>query len=1718
MEKAKRKFTSAKGWLTQLDKLCVIMLSQIDKGEDVTLSEMEHLIKNFEDKLSCFEDREEDYEDFIDKENELEEHIRVASEFRSSKVKSFLKLKEVIRRKVVKKADSPNDSSISLESKERIEAKLPKLELPKFSGDVTQWQSFLDRFNAIIDNRQDISDVNKFTYLLSLLRDEAKACVQGLQLTAGNYQTAKELLKKRFGRRETVVFGHIQKLLSMSNSGKQDLWKLYDELTVHVRSLENLGVSGAQYGVILTPLILHQLPPNYRLEWSREAEGKESDLNYLMTFLFDEIRRRERSQTFNDSLQSCSQDKKRRFQPTASQLLNPEYSTTDNSSKSRTCPFCAGKHYPDKCPIITNMSHDQRKQKIQELGLCFSCLSKNHRATTCNRVCYYCKGKHHSILHLTRQPRGDASQSSAVSSIKSGSQGLNSCDGDYQCVGNTAVNNGMYYSNSSDVSTLMQVVRGKVNNTDITILFDTGSDRSFIRNDTAKKLNLSNKGKETLSLSTFGDNNRNDKTCDLFKLPVDNQCTVNLLGIRSIASPMYRAPVPADILSKIQHIPVSENLACGSQLNIDVLIGLDNYWNVVEPGVQILGTGLVSQRSKFGSFVSGSYVTKNKSQHNATNKALFCQSQTPTEDTIRRCWELDAIGIGTNEPSDHDPSHCFEKFSDTITYANGRYQVSLPWKTEEHKGRLLDNYAHVEKRFKALMRKLDANPSLKESYNDYLTELEGKGIIEEVKPEDPVPEVVHYLPHRPVIRDESQTTKVRPVFDASARGENGVSLNDCMEVGQNLTPDLIQVLLRFRRWKYSLCGDVQRAFLQIELKPSDRDAQRFLWDVNDQIRHMRINRVAFGNASSPFLLNATIKHHLAKFDISRTVSELQTNLYVDDWLTGADTEEELTQMMLEAQDIMIKGSFPLSKWITNSSEAKGEIKALSDKPIEDQGTQKVLGVHWNNVDDCFQFSACHEVNGLLFTKRRLLGLIAQQFDPLGLLTPFTITLKTLFQETWRDKYEWDSVLPDEMQRKVEKWIQDLETISQWKIPRRIASQPWNDLKNAELIVFADASPRAYGCCVYLKTQATNTKSVNLIMSKAKVAPLKTVTLPRLELLAALLAARLTNYVKMALQLPDNTKTTCYTDSKITKAWIQGDANRWKQFVRNRVLEIQDLTDSNSWKYCPTEDNPADMLTRGESANSLIMSSKWIHGPEWLMNGNKENVREDNYIESEVENYVHEEELKDQPICAFVQEKQPIVQYDRFSSFGKLIRVMSLVLKFTRLLKGKLSRKPYPEPENPLEQAKIELLKQLQGEYYGKEIKELCSGKVVGPKSSIASLSPFMGDDGLIRVHGRLDHAPGMTYDERHPVLLPKCRVTYLLVRSQHEMMKHCGINTVITAMRNKYWIVAVRTLAKRVVKTCVKCQRIDKKPMDQTPAPLPTDRLSQQHAFSTIGIDYTGPLYCSDTGRQKLYILLFTCAVTRAIHLELTESMSTPDFVLAFRRFVSRRAMPSVIYSDNAKTFKSASALLQRQFDNCSFKWKFSIPLAPWYGGFWERLFRSIKGSLKKSLGNRAVPRSELETVLFEVEACINSRPLTTVAHSDPPHILTPSNFLIGRGTPLTTSELLSLEKVNSLSETYKQQKDAVRSFWEIWQTEYIRNLPPLKRKNDNHSLAVGSIVLIKEEGKPRIEWPLALILKLIPGRDGLIRAVQLKTARGNFTRAIKKLVRLEIEGMYIND
>ncbi|KAK3803548.1 hypothetical protein RRG08_027825 [Elysia crispata] len=427
----------------------------------------------------------------------------------------------------------------------------------------------------------------------------------------------------------------------------------------------------------------------------------------------------------------------------------------------------------------------------------------------------------------------------------------------------------------------------------------------------------------------------------------------------------------------------------------------------------------------------------------------------------------------------------------------------------------------------------------------------------------------------------------------------------------------------------------------------------------------------------------------------------------------------------------------------------------------------------------------------------------------------------------------------------------------------------------------------------------------------------------------------------------------------------------------------------------------------------------------------------------------------------------------------------------------------------LENGEITLLRCIQRERYGEEIEQLISGREVKDGSPISRLTPFIGKDGLLRTQGRLAFASSLLYDEKHPILL-KCHLTLLLVKNKHYMMKHAGVDTLVTAIRNNFWIVSVRTLAKKICRSCIHCQRQDARACKQAMAPLPEDRVKKSPPFSVIGIDHAGLLFCSDTSNRKLYILLFTCAVVRAVHLELVDSLSLEDFILAFKRFVARRGHPSIIYSDNAQTFKAAHKVFQRELGYMGLDWKFSAPLAPWWGGFWERLVRSVKSALRKSLGNTRVSRVQLDTTLQQVEACINSRPLIYVRDDCNP--LTPSHFLIGRGSALSPSMVEEyVEKVSDLELREKCETEAVSQFWEIWQDVYIKNLPTLTQGRQKCDIEVGSMVLVREDGKPRLQWPLGVITKAFVGRDGLIRAVELKTKKGHFTRALQKLHKLEL-------
>ncbi|XP_042860480.1 uncharacterized protein LOC122246179 [Penaeus japonicus] len=821
---------------------------------------------------------------------------------------------------------------------------------------------------------------------------------------------------------------------------------------------------------------------------------------------------------------------------------------------------------------------------------------------------------------------------------------------------------------------------------------------------------------------------------------------------------------------------------------------------------------------------------------------------------------------------------------------------------------------------------------------------EDENIIEEV-PGNEISNVnpVYYMPHRPVIKLNISSTNIRPVFDASASCFNGVSLNDCLYSGPSLNPDLIEVLVRFRWWPIAITADIKKAFLQINVRKEDKDVHRFLLPKEDGTRrHMRFNRVPFGNTASPFLLNATIKTHLAKYPQSKVVQELKTDMYTDNWLSGADSVQDAHDKFCDALSILADCSIDLKKLVSNCmsiiSTSKDGVYHIHDG----DESSSVLGLRWCNVQDAFSFD-CRKPDDsveVAHTKRSILSIIAKMFDPLGLISPFIMYGKSLFQEVWKLKLDWDEELPLELKVKFQKWIHSSQSLNAFHVDRSyFPGMLWGDLKdNIELHGFGDASERGYGACVYLRVPVDNSSfKVSLVMSKSRVAPIKALTLACLELMGALV-----------------------------------------------VKEIKEFASPECWQHCPSEENPAAIITCGVLADKLIHNSQWLYGPPMLSSvlcHDKEDVKQGLDLEVPCTTSV--------PICLSVQvTHSPLIDLEKFSDLEKALRVTAYVLRFMDNCKGRKVQGPLTAEE--IELASLKLIYNIQHEAFANKIRLLSSNKTLPLSSKLRKLDPFIDDKGLLRIKGRLEFSE-LDYDIKHPFKIPKGKYAKLLIKFQHKYLKHAGVDSVISFIRTQFWIISVRKLAKTIIKECLICRWLDSRPCSQPVAPLPKERLTTARPFSVMGLDYAGPLFCADFPDKKFYVLLFTCGVVKAIHLELTESLSSYDCMLAIRKFVARRGLPNVIFSDNARTFMAAKSEVVAMYGHLAPKWKFIVPRSPWWRGWWERLIRSVKLALSKTLGLNYISVRELETVLVEIEECIN-----VSEDPDPLHYLTPSHFILG--------------------------------------------------------------------------------------------------------------------------
>lgn len=610
--------------------------------------------------------------------------------------------------------------------------------------------------------------------------------------------------------------------------------------------------------------------------------------------------------------------------------------------------------------------------------------------------------------------------------------------------------------------------------------------------------------------------------------------------------------------------------------------------------------------------------------------------------------------------------------------------------------------------------------------------------------------------------------------------------------------------------------------------------------------------------------------------------------------------------------------------------------------------------------------------------------------------------------------------------------------------------------------------------------------------------------------------------------------TCYTDSKVAFYWIVGEDKQWKQFVQNRVSEIRELLPVTCWRHCPGVDNPADIPSRGLTPIELSTNKLWHCGPDWLLRRPDEGsagieMPEDCLVEMRTTGRNVHTLLSGSSTVSLGS----VIQCQDYSSLRRLLTVTAYVLKFVHTLKEAVKKNcnsgGLSIDAQDLSKAEMMWLRESQQQL----VKD--SHFPIWTKQ----FGLYSDEEGIWRCGGRLDRAD-ISPAAKHPIILPRGHhLTALIVRRAHERVCHNGIKETLTEVRARFWIIKGRSLVRKLIHQCTICRRYEG-PHYQVPPPppLPEFRVSEQPPFTFTGVDFAGPLYIRYPGSKetcKVWICLFTCCVIRAVHLDLVPNMTTTAFMRCFKRFVSRKGFPRRIISDNGRTFKCAAkelrALLKQrevqQYLACNqIKWTFNVERAPWWGGVFERLVKSTKRCLRKVVGRARLFYDELSTVLTEIEAVINCRPLTYISAEDLDEPLTPSHFLYGRriqNLPDGLSEEHGEEEFAvaqpCLSKRLRHLNATLNQFWKRWRGEYLLELRDAHRRHggrlDAIPPSVGDIVLVEDEGKPRGLWQLARVSSLITGRDGHPRGAVLHVpssgSQGTLQRPLQHLFPIEV-------
>jgi len=877
------------------------------------------------------------------------------------------------------------------------------------------------------------------------------------------------------------------------------------------------------------------------------------------------------------------------------------------------------------------------------------------------------------------------------------------------------------------------------------------------------------------------------------------------------------------------------------------------------------------------------------------------------------------------------------------------------------------------------------------------------------------------------------------------------------------------------------------------------------------------------------MLFATLHYHLQQHS-SPLSHNIQANLYVDNIVSGCETEQQAIQYLEEARSLMSSAGFNLRGWASNCKSLNR--KAQKVGIANGSHLANILGLQWNITTD--HLSLMPKVNITMdqpmITKREVLKDTSKLFDPLGMASPVTVRAKLFMQMLWQLHVDWDEPLDANLQAEWTTIISDINQLSRIPVNRRYFQRPFTR-EGLQLHVFADASTKAYGAVAFLISGG----QTSFVMAKNRVAPLKTLTLPKLELMAAVVASRVARFILDALNQQD-TPTYCWGDSQIALYWLKSTRDL-PLFVRRRVSEIKEAIPEATWNYCPTADNPADLLTRGISYQLFSLPNNlWWKGPPWLTAPSAwPQWQSEPAIELHAAAAIAQE-FTPQPATPTASGLHAVINISDYSTLNRLLAVTAYTYRYLNNLHRSRPKLSGPLTATELSLAQTRWVQACQELVYPKEMASArsdCDRPAAKRPPLVRQLRLFVDDKGLLRCGGRIHNAP-LSELARFPYLLPPHHhLTTLIVNSTHVLVSHAGVGATLTALRQSFWIPTGRQCVKKILRRCTVCRRHSGRPYAAPEmAPLPRVRVQDVPPFTITGVDFTGALYVKqDRGEeQKVYICLFTCATSRAVHLEVVTDLSTTTFLLAFRRFVARRSLPQVMMSDNATTYTSAAEELRELLSSQEIKtvlgregvtWRFIPKKAPWFGGYWERLIGLTKMAIKKTLGRAHINLMTLQTIVAEVEMILNDRPLTYVSGDlSDPEPLTPAHLLHGRRLTRLPHELTTVEDLQdpSYQEAEKIKRDAktqailLQHFAKRWRHEYLTSLREFHRPSNKggQQVKIGDVVLVHDDC-PRINWKMAVIESVVTGNDGGVRSANIRTRSGVTNRPVTKLYPLEV-------